>query len=171
MSLRFNQVPSLFGDSARHRLRWPRPRWSFARVRARARSTIGGAMLPLASTRTRAKSCAIIAALGEICGLAAHRIPVHDSTRRQRAPLANLHRSPTFVARASRSARGHPSHNKTNHSHAYGVGSMCAPTGKRPARARPVQFVPGTTSAYLEATVKKQTTFDISMSGLVQYAG
>ena len=27
-------------------------------------------MLPLASTRTRAKSCAIIAALGEICGLA-----------------------------------------------------------------------------------------------------
>ena len=27
-------------------------------------------MFPLASTRTRAKSCAIIAALGEICGLA-----------------------------------------------------------------------------------------------------
>ena len=27
-------------------------------------------MLPLPSTRTRAKSCAIIAALGEICGLA-----------------------------------------------------------------------------------------------------
>ena len=27
-------------------------------------------MLPLASTRTRKKSCAIIAALGEICGLA-----------------------------------------------------------------------------------------------------
>ncbi len=26
-------------------------------------------MLPLASTRTRKKSCAIIAALGEICGL------------------------------------------------------------------------------------------------------
>ena len=69
------------------------------------------------------------------------------------------------------SARGHPSHNKNEHSHAYGVGSMCADTGKRPARAQPAQFVPGTISAYLEATVKKQTTFEISMSGLVQYAG
>ena len=59
----------------------------------------------------------------------------------------------------------------SKHSHAYGGASMCAQPVKRPARARPAQFVPGTTSATLEATVKKQTTFEISMSGLVQYAG
>ncbi len=57
------------------------------------------------------------------------------------------------------------------HSHAYGGASMCAQTAKRPARARPAQFVPGTTFEYFETIEKKQTTFEISMSGLVQYAG
>ena len=54
-----------------HKPRWPRPRRSFARVRVRAPSTIGVAMLSVASTRTRTKSSAIIAALGAICGLVA----------------------------------------------------------------------------------------------------
>ncbi len=36
---------TLFGFMWRYKPRWPRPRWSFARVRAHARSTIGGAML------------------------------------------------------------------------------------------------------------------------------
>ena len=67
-----------------YRVRWPRSRLSFAPVRVHARSTIGPAMLlfmrgvppraprlrALASTRTGAKSGAIFAALGEICGLA-----------------------------------------------------------------------------------------------------
>ena len=57
------------GSCCRYKLRWPRPRRSFCRLRAHARSTIGGAMLPLASTRKRQKSSAIIAALGAICGL------------------------------------------------------------------------------------------------------
>ncbi len=100
MSFAFNQVLSFFKSCARYRLRWPRPRtvgsghgrsrrrhpWgTFARVRAHGRYSIGGAMLPslflrgvppraprlkAPSTRTRAKSCAIIAALGDICGLA-----------------------------------------------------------------------------------------------------
>ena len=58
------------------RRQWPRPhrRLSFARVRAQAPSTIGWAMLALGErdasvVRTRAKSGAIIAALGAICGL------------------------------------------------------------------------------------------------------
>ena len=48
--------------------RWPRPRRSFARVRVRAPSTIGVAMLSVASTRT--KSAAIIASRGATCGVA-----------------------------------------------------------------------------------------------------
>ena len=59
-----------FEPGSGHKPRWPRPRRSFARVRVRAPSTVGVAMLSLASTRTRAKSSAIIAALGAICGLA-----------------------------------------------------------------------------------------------------
>ena len=50
-------------------LRWPRPRRSFRPVRARAPSTIGTAMLSVASTRRGRKSSAIIAAPGEKCGL------------------------------------------------------------------------------------------------------
>ena len=60
---------AFLGFPSRYKPRWPRPRWSFARVRAHAPSTIATAMIPVASTRTRAKSCAIIAALGAICGL------------------------------------------------------------------------------------------------------
>ena len=58
-----------FGVCLAYKPRWPRPRLSFARMRAHAPSTIGGAMLPVASTRIRAKSGAIIATLGAICGL------------------------------------------------------------------------------------------------------
>ena len=87
MSLRFNKARPLFGSSAPCRLRWPRPRWSFARVRARTRSTISVAMLPLASTRTQTKSCAIIAALGETCGLGSVR-----ASPRLRTPETGRHR-------------------------------------------------------------------------------
>ena len=62
----------MFGSCSRYKPRWPRPRRSFCRVRAHARSTIDVAMLPLASTRTRQKSSAIIAALGAICGPELH---------------------------------------------------------------------------------------------------
>ena len=53
-----------------HRLRWPRPRRSFGPVCAHATSTVGPAMLSVASTHTEPKSSAIIAATGEKCGLA-----------------------------------------------------------------------------------------------------
>ena len=62
---------ALFGFLSRYKPSWPRPRWSFARRRAHAPYTIGVAMIPVTSTRLRAKSCAIIAALGAICGLTA----------------------------------------------------------------------------------------------------
>ena len=65
----FNFITTL-GRCGGDTVRWPRSRLSFAPVRVHARSTIGWAMLPLASTRTGAKSGAIFAALGEICGLA-----------------------------------------------------------------------------------------------------
>ena len=52
-----------------HRLRWPRPRRSFGSVCAHATSTVGPAMLSVASTHTEPKSSAIIAATGEKCGL------------------------------------------------------------------------------------------------------
>ena len=97
MSSIFNHVRRFFGSPAGYKVRWPRPRtvgpgrgrsrrrrlWgTFACVRAYGRYTKGMAMLPslflrgvppraprlkAPSTRTRAKSCAIIAALGEIC--------------------------------------------------------------------------------------------------------
>ena len=111
MSFFFNHVRRFFGNPAGYKLRWPRPRtvgsghgrsrrrrpWgTFARMRARARSTIRrgyasvsslaraapsrclflrglpprAPRLKAPSTRTRAKSCAIIAALDEISGLA-----------------------------------------------------------------------------------------------------
>ena len=57
-------------DCRGRKLRWPRPRLSFAVPRAHAPSTIGGAMLSVASRRGTAKSGAIIATLGAICGLA-----------------------------------------------------------------------------------------------------
>ena len=53
-----------------HTLRWPRPRRSFGPVCAHATSTVGPAMLSVASTHTEPKSSAIIAATGEKCGLA-----------------------------------------------------------------------------------------------------
>ena len=59
----------VFEGCIRYKTRWPRPRLSFALLRAHAPSTIGGAMLAVASTRRRAKSGAIIAAPGAICGL------------------------------------------------------------------------------------------------------
>ena len=68
------------------------------------------------------------------------------------------------------SARGYLSQ-KQEHSPAYGGASMCAQTAKRPARARPAQFVSATTSGHSEVVQTKQTTFVNSMSGLVQYAG
>ena len=72
MSFTFDGLPTILRRHAGHRLRWPRPCWSFARLRARAPSTIATAMLSVARVRRRAKSCAIIAALGEICGLGWH---------------------------------------------------------------------------------------------------
>ena len=68
------------------------------------------------------------------------------------------------------SARGYLSQ-KQEHSPAYGGASMCAQTAKRPARARPAQFVSATTSGHSEVVQTKQTTFVNSMSGLGQYAG
>ena len=64
-------------------MRWPRPRLSFALLRAHAPSTIGGAMIPVGErdasvVRKRAKSGAIIAALGAICGLVEYMIPVRS---------------------------------------------------------------------------------------------
>ncbi len=53
------------------KLRGPRPRLSFARLRVRARSAIGGTSFALAWTRKRAKRGTIIAALGEIGRLVA----------------------------------------------------------------------------------------------------
>ena len=64
-------INPFFEPGSGHKPRWPRPRRPFARVRVRAPSTIGVAMLSVASTRPRAKSSAIIAALGAICGLVA----------------------------------------------------------------------------------------------------
>ena len=73
-----------FSTFEREQTALPRPRWSFFRVRACARCTISDgyasvsllargfpsrSRLKAPSTRTRKKSCAIIAALGEICGL------------------------------------------------------------------------------------------------------
>ena len=68
-TLTSDAINPFFEPGPGHKPRWPRPRRSFARVRVRAPSTIGAAMLSVASTRTRAKSSAIIAALGAICGL------------------------------------------------------------------------------------------------------
>ena len=48
---------------------------------------------------------------------------------------------------------------------------MCAQKGKRQARARPAGFVPGTTSANMNAVKQKPIKFVNSMSGSVQYAG
>ena len=67
---------------SRCKLRWPRPRLSFALLRAHAPSTIDVAMLPVASTRKRAKSGAIITALGAICGLGERGLPFGDGERR-----------------------------------------------------------------------------------------
>ena len=52
-----------------HKPRWPRPRRSFARVRVLATESIATPMVEGARTNTRAKSAAIIAPLGAICGL------------------------------------------------------------------------------------------------------
>ena len=69
----FNFITTL-GGCGGNTVRWPRSRLSFAPVRVHARCTIGRAMLPLPSTRTGAKSGAIFAALGEICGLVVRKI-------------------------------------------------------------------------------------------------
>ena len=63
-------------DRADGGLRWPCPRGSFGPVRARAPSTVGPAMLSVASTRTEPKSSAIITAPGEKCGLVQSSKPV-----------------------------------------------------------------------------------------------
>ena len=62
-------INPFFEPAPGREVRWPRPCRSFAGVRFHAPSTIGVAMLLIASRRTRAKSSAIIAALGAICGL------------------------------------------------------------------------------------------------------
>ncbi len=65
----FSELASNQTDYSWYKPRWPCPRLSFARVRAHAPSTIGVAMIPVASTRKQAKSGAIITALGAIYGL------------------------------------------------------------------------------------------------------
>ena len=67
----FQEVDRDANDRAGCRLRWPCPRGSFGPVRAHAPSTVGPAMLSVASTRTGPNSSAIITAPGEKCGLAA----------------------------------------------------------------------------------------------------
>ena len=57
------------------------------------------------------------------------------------------------------------------HSHAYGVGSMCAHTGKSPARARPARSVTLQKAEKCNKSERNQKTFVNSTSGLVQYAG
>ena len=64
-------VTLLFTLWCHHTLRLMRPRWSLSRLRARASSTIATAMVSVAGTRRRDKSGAIIASIGEICGLEA----------------------------------------------------------------------------------------------------
>ena len=66
----FQEVDRDANDRAGCRLRWPCPRGSFGPVHAHAPSTVGPAMLSVASTRTGPKSSAIITAPGEKCGLA-----------------------------------------------------------------------------------------------------
>ena len=96
-----------------HKPRWPRPRRSVARVRVGAPSTMGVAMLSVASAR--AQSSAIIAALGAICGLVVlagcggnHDFSdleafMQEARNRQEAraePLPPLGRSTPFAYRA-----------------------------------------------------------------------
>ena len=40
MSFIFNHVHRFFGSPTGYKVRWPRPRWSFARVRTHGRYTI-----------------------------------------------------------------------------------------------------------------------------------
>ena len=54
------------------------------------------------------------------------------------------------------------------HSHAHGVGSMCAHTGKSPARARPARFVTLQKAEKCNEGERNQKTFINSTSGLVQ---
>ena len=62
-------------------LRWPRPRRSFGPVCAHATSNVVPAMLSVTSTHTEPKSSAIIAATGEICGLASFIAPVRCASK------------------------------------------------------------------------------------------
>ncbi len=66
----FHRLSSILKRCADYKLRLPRPRLSFARLRVHAPSIIGVAMLSVASTRRRTKSGAIITAPGAISGLA-----------------------------------------------------------------------------------------------------
>ena len=77
----FQEVDRDANDRAGCRLRWPCPRGSFGPVRAHAPSTVGPAMLSVASTRTGPKSSAIITAPGEKCGLGLFRMKWCCSSR------------------------------------------------------------------------------------------
>ena len=130
-------------------------------VRASARPSVGEDMIPERAGCGKSARPVRRAATGNGVGLN-RVVPARHRASRRLYPRAAMIAEDFCCMRVLASSK---------HSHAYGGASMCAHTAKRPARARPAQFVPATTFADLEAIEKKQTTFENPISGLVQYAG